>query len=1050
MSAGDWVHAHRRSILFLLALVTLAGAFASFQLPISLFPSVQFPRVQLALDAGDRPAGQMELQVTRPVEQAVRSLPGVVGVRSSTSRGAADVSIGFAWGTDMVAATLQVSAALAQVQSQLPAGTRVTARRMDPTVFPIIAYSLTSANVSPTALRDLATYQLAPLLSSVTGVASVQVQGGTTEEVRVTADPRRLQAYGLSMDDLSKTLSTGNVLSAAGRLEDHYKLYLVLSDTRYSGADDIRQTVVATGANGVVRVGDVADVARSTRPEWVRVTADGKDAVLLSIRQQPGSNSVQIAADVEAALRSEGGKLPGGVHLANWYDQSQLVTAAAASVRDAILIGVALAAVVLLVFLRNLRVTAIAMVVVPAVLSSTVVLLYLLGMSFNIMTLGGMAAAVGLIIDDAIVMIEHIERRLAEASRAALPPGDGAGVTGPVARAAVEFLRPLAGSSAATLVIFAPLAFLSGVTGAFFRALSLTMAAGLAISFVVTWLAVPLLAQYLLRHRKPAAREDRLTRRFRAAYRRWLPAVLDRPWPVLLAATALLAVGGFAFQRVGSGFMPSMDEGGFILDYRTAPGTSLSETDRLVRQVETLVMATPDVQTYSRRTATGLGGGINESNQGDFFIRLKSGPRRPVQEVMQDVRARVESQVPGIGVELAQLMEDLIGDLTAVPQPVEVKLYGAATAGLPAAARQVADRIAKIPGLVGVRNGINPAGDAIDIKVDRVKASAEGLDPDQVSRLLQTYLAGSVTTSFAQGNKVVDVRVWTPPALRATDTQLGELPLRAPDGHMVPLRRIASFETQTGQPQITRENLKPMVAVTGRIEGRDLGSVIVDVKRALAGAGALPPGVYFELGGLYQQQQVAFRGLLQVFAAATALVFLLLLFLYESFSLAVSILCTSLVSASAVFIGLWLTGTELNISAMMGMTMIIGIATEVGIFYFSEQQERLDQGWSLRRSLVAAGQFRARPIVMTTLAAILTLLPLALAIGAGSEMQQPLAIAIISGLFVQLPLVLFFMPALYGLFKRHALRPGAVGHHEDVLSTTPRIDADAPESPRSA
>lgn len=1038
MKAAAWLSAHRRSVLFMVALLALAGALAAFRLPVSLFPTVQFPRVSLSLDAGDQPASQMELQVTRPVEEAVRSIAGVTNVRSTTSRGSAEVSVSFDWGSDMVAATLQVNAAVAQIQSQLPPGTRVAARRMDPTVFPIIAYSLTSKSLSPTALRDLASYQLRPLLSGIAGVATVQVQGGASEEVRVSADPRRLQAYGLSMDDLSKALAAGNSLSAAGRLEDHYKLYLVLADTRLAGVDDVRQAVVASGANGVVRVGDVAEVARSTTPEWLRVTADGRDAVLLSIRQQPGSNSVQIATDVKAALDSFANQLPKDVRVANWYDQSELVTASASSVRDAILIGVVLAAIVLVVFLRNLRVTAIAVVMVPAVLAITVVVLQLLGMSFNIMTLGGMAAAVGLVIDDAIVMIEHIERRLAEASEKASQEAsqNSAGGRLGVVDAAMEFLRPLAGSSAATLVIFAPLAFLSGVTGAFFKALSLTMASALSISFLVTWLAVPLLASFLLgRQHRPAA-DDRVTRWFKLRYRHWLLRCIARPWVLVVCVAVLLGAGGFAFRQVGSGFMPSMDEGGFILDYRTPPGTALSETDRLLQQVEAIVRDTPEVDTYSRRTGTGLGGGLSETNQGDFFIRLKAGRRRPVQEVMQDVRSRVEHRVPGVNVELAQLMEDLIGDLTAVPQPVEVKLFAADPALLPGAAAQVAQRIGKVPGLVEVRSGINPAGDALAVHVNRVAAAAEGLDPDQVTRALQSALAGSVATSYAQETKIVGVRVWTPADSRATQSQLDDLPLRAPDGHLVPLARIASFETLRGQPQITRENLKAMIAVTGRIEGRDLGSVVQDVKQVLSADGALPKGVYYELGGLYQQQQIAFKGLMTVFGAAVALVFLLLLFLYESFTVAFAILCTSLLSVSAVFIGLWLTGIELNISAMMGMTMIIGIATEVAVFYFSEQRQRHRAGRDLRRSLVGAGQFRARPIAMTTLAAILTLLPLALAIGAGSEMQQPLAIAIISGLVVQLPLVLFFMPTLYAWLER---RKGAAPSAANTPTDAPKI-----------
>ncbi|GAB7542364.1 efflux RND transporter permease subunit [Cupriavidus sp. 8B] len=1020
MSTARWVHGHRRSILFLVALLAIAGLVSALRLPVSLFPTVEFPRVALSLDAGDRPASQMELEVTRPVEEAVRRIPGVANVRSRTSRGSAEVSVNFAWGTDMAAATLQVSAAVGQILPQLPAGTRLTTRRMDPTVFPIIAYSLTASGTSLTALRDLAEYQLRPLLTGVAGVASVQVSGGAVEETRVSVDPRRLQAYGLSMDDVGRALSAANVISAVGRLEDHYKLYLVVSDTRFKDLDAIRQTVLASGTNGLVRLDDVATVEHSTRPEWLRVTADGKDAVVLAVFQQPGSNSVQIARDIRAALDGYAAQLPRDVKLSNWYDQSQLVTASATSVRDAILIGVALAAVVLMLFLHSLRITVIAVLVVPAVLATTVVVLQLFGMSFNIMTLGGMAAAVGLIIDDAIVMIEHIERRLAAAT------GGHEDTPRRVMLAAIEFFRPLAGSSAATLIVFAPLALLTGVTGAFFKALSITMASGLAISFLLTWLAVPLLAQYLLRGHRPAAASGRFTAWCHRRYGLWLARALARPWQVFTAMSVLLAAGAIAFQHVGSGFMPAMDEGGFVLDYRSPPGTALSETDRLLRQVEGILAATPEVETYSRRTGTGLGGGLSETNQGDFFIRLKNGPRRPVDQVMQDIRARIEHEVPGLSVELAQLMEDLIGDLTAVPQPVEIKLFAQDAATLPALADRVAASIGKINGIVDVKNGINPAGDAINVRVDRVKAAVEGLDPDAITRALQTYLAGTVTTSVAQGPKMVDVRLWTPPGLRATDASLGELPLRAPDGHLVPLRRVATPEPVSGQAQITRENLKQMVAVTARIEGRDLGSVIADVKAALARPGALPRGSYYALGGLYEQQQIAFHGLMMVFAAAAALVYLLLLFLYESFRLASAILCVSLLSVSAVFIGLWVTGTELNISAMMGMTMIIGIVTEVAIFYFSEQRALAGDGAPTREglahSLVEAGKQRMRPIAMTTLAAILTLLPLALALGQGSEMQQPLAIAIIAGLLVQLPLVLLLMPVLYALMHRKAAR----------------------------
>jgi CzcA family heavy metal efflux pump len=862
-------------------------------------------------------------------------------------------------------------------------------------------------------------------------VSRVQTQGGAVEEYRVTVNPDKLRTFALSLDDVSKALSAQNVLRAVGRLEDRYKLYLVISDTRFRDLQQVRQVVLRSGqagqngqgALGIVRLADVATVEDATQPQWVAVTADGHDAVLLSIYQQPGSNSVQIAADVKNRLASFRKQLPPGVQIANWYDQSELVTASASSVRDAIVIGVALAALVLWLFLRNLKVTLIAVTVVPAVLATTVVLLHALNMSFNIMTLGGMAAAVGLIIDDAIVMVEHIMRRLAEGGG---PKHDR------VMKAAVEFLRPLIGSSASTVIIFVPLAFLSGVTGAFFKALSITMASGLLISFLITWLVVPVLADKLLKdkdaqHREPSRLQAWINQRYQALMER----LLDRSWLALVAMVPLLVLGWIAYKNVGSGFMPAMDEGGFVLDYRSAPGTALSETGRLLGQVESIVRATPDVATYSRRTGTGLGGSLNEANQGDFFIRLKSGSRRPVDVVMADVRARIEQQVPGMQVEMAQLMEDLIGDLTAVPQPIEVKIYSDNLQQLPVLAERVAHRIAGIQGVVDVKNGINPAGDALQIQVDRVKAAIEGMDPDAITRLVEGYLTGAVTTQISRGEKLVGVRAWVPPVARDSPIALGQLQLAAPDGHLFPLRRVASFSTLTGQPQISRENLKQMVAVTARIEGRDLGSAVQEVKTVIDRDQLLPQGAYYQLGGLYEQQQIAFRGLVMVFAAAAALVFVLLLFLYESFRLAICILVTALLAVSAVFTGLWLTHTELNITAMMGMTMIVGIVTEVAIVYFSEQEELAAGRTATRRSLVTAGINRMRPIAMTTIAALLTLLPLALAIGQGSQMQQPLAIAIISGLVVQLPLVLIIMPALFYL-----LHPG--GSASSGASQIPR------------
>lgn len=999
----EWSHCHRRSILFALGLFAIAGFFVIGSTPVSLFPQVTFPRVVINLDAGDMPAERMAVQVTWPVEEAVRAVPGVLNVRSATSRGSANIAINFSWSVDMVSATLQVASAINQIRSTLPATLSFGVRRMDPTVFPVLGYSLTSTKHSLVELRDMALYQIRPILSAIPGVSKVAVLGGAIAEYQVLVDPARINALGLSLDDIAKALSTANVIQAVGRLEQNYKLYLILANTQLQSSEQIAQTILRSGQNGLVFLEDVAQVVKTTTPQWQRITAEGRDAVLFQINQQPGSSTVEIARNAQSQLELIRQKLPAGIKIAKWYDQSDLIVASAQSVKEALLIGLGLAIVTLLVFLRNIKVTLIAAITVPMTLSATVLIIHLLGIGFNIMTLGGMAAAVALIIDDAIVMIEHIIRRMREASGTYLER---------IHLAVNEFSKPLAGSSASTIIIFAPLAFLSGVSGSFFKALSITMASALLISFVIAWLAVPLLASHTLTQKDTEQEENGpLTRWSHQRYQGLLQVMLPRPWLILTALLPLLAAGFFGWQQTGSGFMPSIDEGGFILDYRAAPGTSVSETDRLLKQVEKILHNTPEVETYSRRTGNSLGGFLTEANEGDFFVRLKPLPRRSLNEVMDSVREQIGIQVPGLSIELAKLMEDIIGDLTAVPQPIEIKLYSNDGPLLKELATKVALALEKIPGVVDINNGVIPAGDALNIRVLRDKAALEGLSPDAVTQTLNNYLKGTITTQLQEGPKMVNLRVWIPRAERSTIRALDNLRMRSPDGHWVPLKRIAKISTETGQAQIARDNLKRMVAVTARISGRDMGSTVADVIKTLDQPGMLPHDVYYVLGGLYEQQRIAFHDLIIVFIAAVALVFVLLLYLYEHFHVALSMMLTTLSAVAAVFVGLWLTSTELNITAMMGMTMVIGIVTEVSIFYYSEYQSLPESEVGIQR-MITAGNNRMRPIAMTTVAAILALMPLALGIGAGSEMLQPLAIAIISGLVVQMPLVLILLPAL--------------------------------------
>ena len=1010
MSLATFASRRRRSLLTLIAMLVVAGVGAVFFTPVSLFPTVFFPRIAVSIDAGDRPPDQMEAVVTRPVEQALRAIPGVQDLRSTTSRGSAELSVNFAWGSDMNLALQRVQSAVASAQQTLPKGVMFDVRRMDPTVFPVAAYSLTSTTATPVELRRFADRTLAPMLSTVPGVARVANQGGAPGEYRILADPAKLWAHGLSLDDLATAVSGANVLTAAGKLQDRGKLLLVLTDSRLLDPHQIGDVVVQTKSGTAIRVRDVAEVTTAPAPQWIRVTADERDAVLVNVYQQLGGNTVQITRDISAALAKARAQAPGNVRIKAWYNQSDLILESASALRNAIIIGVALAALVLLVFLRDWKVTLAAVIAVPTVLAATTLFLKLIGQSFNVMTLGGMAAAIGLIIDDAIVMIEHIDRRLSERREGSPNARER------VATAVSEFMRPLFGSSAATTVIFLPLAFLTGVTGAFFKALSITMAISLTISFLVAWWLVPVAVEWLAKHRARSA-ELNPDGFVLSRYRRTLAGSVGRPWISVVVVAAILGLGVFSFFKVGSGFIPKIDEGGFILDYVAPPGMSLRETDRLIRQVEAIIQHRPGIDTYSRRTGVQLGGGLTESNTGDFFIRLKPvKDRRPIEDIMNDVRNQVQATVPGLEVETAQLMEDLIGDLTAVPQPIEVKLFSQNAQLLKTTAPKVADAIGQVRGVTEVKSGVVIAGDGVNIVIDPARAELEGIDANEASQQISSLLSGTVATQVQSGGYLVDLRVWTPGQVRSRVDQIDTMMLKSPaDGHLFPVSRIATLQMQSGQAEIARENMRRMDAVTARVVGRDTGSAAQEVQKVVSKPGFLPAGMSFQMGGLYAEQKSAFEGMALVFAAAVAAVFVLLLVIYENFRIVLSILTMPIAAATSVAVGLLLTKLELNIMALMGTTMILGITTEVAIFYFTEYEELLRAGAEPEQALVDAGVNRLRPIAMTTLAAILALAPLALALGGSASMERPLAIAIIAGLIAQGPLVLLAMPAFYRL-----------------------------------
>ncbi len=1014
MRLFDYVRRHARALLFTIAVFAASGVALLQQMPVSLFPDVTFPRIVILADNGEEPAERMMIEVTKPLEETASSVPGVRIVRSITGRGSTEISVNLDWGTDVQQTLQLLQGRIANVRSALPPRATIQTEQMQVAVFPILGYSLTSDSISLVDLRDIALYQIRPALMRVAGVARVEITGGDTREFRVTVAPEKLAAYRLDIRQVSEAIQKANVVGSAGLVENNYQMYLSLVSGLYRTSADIGACVVAVRGGVPVRVSDLAEVTPSVADKFIRTTAGGREAVLVNVMKQPNGSTVRIGNDVISALASL--RLPAGVRFENFYDQGGFIESSIRSTRDSIIVGIALAMVVLLVFLRSWRVAIVIAVVVPVTIASTIVFLDAVGKTINIMTLGGIAAAVGLIIDDSIVILENMFSHFVSRKEGGASSGGPFALAG---RSLSELMSAVIGSTASTIVIHIPLAFLGGVTGAFFASLSVTMVFALLISFLFSITLAPLLASFVIRETDVEREIARHGRRSPLGewYGRALARLLAVRWVVIPAS--LLIVGGayWFYGHIGNDFMPDMDEGTFVLDYSTPPGTSLDETDRVLAKVERTLLAVPEVESYSRRTGTQLGFFLTEVNRGDILVKLKSARTRPIGDIIEEVRGKVTASEPSLRIEFGQLMMDVIGDLTNNPAPVEIKIFGPDQKLLEAKAREVRSIIAAVPGVVDAFDGIVVSGPSMVIRVDPLRASLAGMTVADVEEQLAAMIHGATESSIQKGEKIIGIRVRFPDPYRLDLERIKQIKLVSPAGNAAPLEAVAAVEMTGGQSEIDREGLRQFVAVTARISGRDLGRTVDDIKSKLAKELRLPAEVSVIYGGVYQTQQDSFRGLLLVTLAAVALVFIVLLFEFGEFAVPLSILVVNLLSLLGVFGALWLTGVTFNISSFVGIILIIGIVAENAIFVMHNVKKLEGEGVPLDDALVRAARMRTRPIIMTALAAVFALLPLSLGIGAGAQMQQPLAIAVIGGFSLSSLLLFFCLPLVYRIFR---------------------------------
>lgn len=984
----------------------------ALRLPSAIYPELNFARITVIAEGSTLGARGVVFSIVRPLEETISLVPGVTRVHSHAIRGAAQIDVTFDPRTNMAEALQLVRARVAQVQSQLPTGIDLEVERLAPVLFPIVSYSLEGGD--PAALYDLARYDIRPLLSRVPGVGRVEVQGSDVREIEVVADPARLAAQGLTYSQLADAISKATTVQAVGRLAQDYRSYLIVTDQEAKSAEDIGAVVVGKG----LRVRDLATVRPGIEDRTRMIVGDGRPAVFINVARQLGGNTLEIADSVARIAATLGATLPPGVHLKPVYDQAVLVRDAVSAVRDAMLVGAVLAVLVLFFFLRHLRITLISATSIPLTLIITVFVMGMLGASFNLMTLGAMAIAIGLVIDDAVVVTENIARHVALARG---QPGKAA-----VREAVQELIWPVTTSTITTVVVFLPLGLLEGVVGQFFAALAMTLTIAVLVSLALALSVIPLLAERFVTAHEVATvsasgwlgRVERFVDGLTPRYERILTQLLHRPRRIAVAAAALVVLGIVCWQLVGTGFLPEMDEGAFVLDYFTPGGTALDETNRQLQIAEHILAQTPEVWGTERRTGAELGLFATEQNSGDILVRLvpQRARDRDIFEVMDDVRDRIQTAAPRLHIEFVQILSDVINDLAGAARPVEVKLFGEQLDTLEAYARSVAPDFEKIDGIEDLYDGVSEPAPELLMHVNQAEVGRLDLTPSDVGDAVSAALLGVPAGEVRIGDRPVAVRVRAPDSVRFDPLRLAALPVvsgTAGDAPTVtPLGSLATFEKAESRLGLDREDQQQMITMTSDVSGRSLGGVMGDVRRVLA-AHKPPAGVRVVLGGQYASQQTAFAALLLVLGLAVVSVCAVMVVQFESFVEPAVVLLVAPVSFVGALALLLVTGTALNVSSFMGLILLVGLIVKNGIILLDFTRLRMrNDGLPLETAIREAARVRLRPILMTTLCTLFGLLPLALGIGAGSELQRPLALAVIGGLTLSTPITLLAVPSL--------------------------------------
>ncbi|MBE0651685.1 MAG: efflux RND transporter permease subunit [Bacteroidales bacterium] len=1002
---NNFYNKFKSPLFVLMIIVALAGVYSYQNMKTELFPNVTFPKIKVIADNGEQPVGKMMISVTRPLEEAIKKSENLTLLKSITSRGSCEISAFYHWKSNINLAQQQISERIAEIRNDLPPGTKIQIEQMNPSISPVEGYSL-EGDKSPIELRMLALYTVKPYLEQISGIREVDITGGKIKEYQLVLDQQKMSRLGITPEMVDAVLKQTNFIKANGYVDDFRRLYLSLTNANIENLDQLRNTVIRSTPTGVIRIKDFAHVQIGEQRQYVRIKANGKNVPLIAILKQPEANLMNLNQQIQQRIKALNDHiLPKGVHIRPFYNQATFVGSAIKSIRDVLWIGLLLAIVVTIVFLRSLKSSFIILVSVPLSLAFSIVLLHAFGFDFNIMTLGALAAAIALVIDDSVVIVEQIHRTHEE------NPDEDFKTVVPKA---IKYLFPaMVGSSLSTIVIFLPFGIMSGVAGAYFNIMTETMIITLTASFLVTWIGLPVF--YLVFFPKTTQKHSQ---QHALKKRNWVGFFIHRPYIAVSMVLASLLIMYIVYPRLPSGFLPYMDEGSIVLDFVSPPGTTLQETEVMLEKIDHILATIPEVNSYSRRTGTQMGFFITEPNTGDYLIQLKRKRKLTTDQVIDEIRKKVESEVPALQVDFGQVITDKLGDLMSSVQPISIKIFGDNENVIRHYAEQIADVVSSVRGTADVFDGVTIAGPEIEVRPNIAKLGRFGMTPQDLQYQLQTRTDGTVVGTIQDPMQFTDVRMIYPNRDSTGVEAVKKGKLFLPDGRLVPMKGFATVQTIPGVPEIDRENLKKVDYVTARLNNRDLGSTLKDIQKAISEKISLPQGYTIEYGGAYEQQQKAFQELELILFLAALLVFTVILFLFKRLKVALLIIFLTLLGPTGSALLLYFFNIPLNVGSYVGIIMIVGIVGEASIFTYLQYNEERKRGRSVDESIIYSISIRLRPKLMTALGAIFALLPLAMGIGTGAQMHQPLAVAVIGGLLMALPVLLIALPTFLRIMEK--------------------------------